>query len=212
MYTYKFPHLLRWVFPNLIYTLPAKNEVYLTFDDGPIPDVTLEVLSILSHYQAKATFFCVGENIERHPEIFYQVVAAGHAVGNHTYHHMDGWKHSKAAYLRDIAHCNQIMQHYEGDIAIKHTLFRPPYGKITPALMQELELHYKVIMWDVISADFDQELLPEKSIEVLKKLTKPGSIIVFHDSIKAADNMFRILPEYLQFLKEKAWTSAAIPY
>lgn len=208
MYTFKFPLLLRWAFSGLQYTLPATNEIFLTFDDGPIPEVTPEVLNILAHYRMKATFFCVGENIDKHPDIFKKVVDKGHAVGNHTYHHLDGWKHSSADYVANVDRCYETMQVHGADR--NKSLFRPPYGKITPALIKLLKSQYQIVMWDLIAADFDLNLSPQKSLHVLKKSTKPGSIIVFHDSIKAADNMLTILPAYIQFIKEKGWTSAAI--
>ncbi|MGL2965692.1 polysaccharide deacetylase family protein [Flavobacterium sp. XGLA_31] len=197
----------RWVkaiFPNYVWDIPnEERQVFLTFDDGPTPEITEWVLDQLQQYNAKATFFCIGNNMEKHPEIFKKTIEAGHAVGNHTFHHLKGWKTAKATYIEDVARCDsQFTQHLLP--AVK--LFRPPYGKIKPSQSRFLRrMGYHIIMWDIISMDFDQTITPEKCLENVLKNVTPGSIVVFHDSVKAERNLRYALPKTLAFLKEKGF-------
>ncbi|TDE05206.1 polysaccharide deacetylase family protein [Flavobacterium sandaracinum] len=186
------------------------NTVYLTFDDGPIPKVTIWVLEELKKYNLKATFFCIGENIGKHPEIFKKVISDGHSIGNHTFNHLNGWKTSADAYLKNIRLCEEVIEKTV-DHSSKYKLFRPPYGKIKTAQSIEIrKLGYKIIMWDVLSADFDTTLSREQCLNNVLSNLKPGSIIVFHDSIKAFKNLEYVLPKTLAFLKENNFNCGAL--
>ena len=177
--------------------MPLKNKVlYLTFDDGPIPEVTPWVLEQLETYNAKATFFCVGENVKRHPQIFRQVVDAGHTVGNHTYNHLSGWATENVPYFHNVRHCARV---------VNSDLFRPPYGKLKPKQVQFLQRHYKIVMWDVLSGDFDPQVSPEKCLSNVVTNAGPGSIVVFHDSLKAEANIRYTLPRTLKFFSSQGY-------
>lgn len=190
MYLIKTPKFIQELFPNFTWRIPTQEKVlYLTFDDGPVPEVTPWVLSQLAAYNAKATFFCVGDNIRKHPDIFAQVKAAGHAVGNHTFHHLDGWTTDNMKYFHDVRHCAQV---------VDSALFRPPYGRLKPKQAQFLQRHYRIVMWDVLSADFDQSITPEQSLQNVIGHAKPGSIVVLHDSLKAHKNLSYVLPRVLE--------------
>ena len=162
---------------NLVWSIKTtKKEVFLTFDDGPIPEVTPWVLETLKQYDAKATFFCVGDNVKKHPDIYRMIVDQGHKVGNHTMNHLNGWTNFNKTYFENIEKCNAL---------IHSNLFRPPYGKIKPSQISHLKNDYRIIMWDVLTKDYDASVTGEYCFEKVKKNCKPGSIIVFHDSIKA---------------------------
>jgi peptidoglycan-N-acetylglucosamine deacetylase len=165
--------------------------VFLTFDDGPHPDITPWALDVLKEFNAKATFFMVGENANKYPEIVKRIIENGHAVGNHTYNHLNGWKTPKPAYLENIKKCSEVFQ---------STLFRPPYGKITRVQAKSLEGSYKIIMWDVLSKDYDKSVSPEGCITNVLSHSRSGSIIVFHDSLKAERNLKESLPKILETL------------
>lgn len=174
--------------------------VYLTFDDGPTPQITDWVLQQLQHYNAKATFFCIGKNIEEQPEIYQRLLESGNAIGNHTHNHINGWASSEQTYLDNIKMCEDAIGNLQHQ---KQKYFRPPYGKITNAQATAvLERGYKIVMWDVLSADFDQSITPEKCLENVLKNVSSGSIIIFHDSAKAQQNLQYVLPKILQFLKD----------
>jgi peptidoglycan/xylan/chitin deacetylase (PgdA/CDA1 family) len=194
--------LLKFLFPKYIWELPNNdNKVYLTFDDGPTPEVTQWTLNLLKEYNAKATFFCIGENIKKHPEIFKKVIEAGHSIGNHTFNHLNGWETTVKDYLENVKKCKSQIPNQQSAI---NNLFRPPFGKIKPSQSRIIrKLGYKIIMWDVISYDFNTTVSKEKCLENVLKNVKSGSIIVFHDSVKAFKNLEYILPKTLEFLKEK---------
>lgn len=176
-----------------------EKEMFLTFDDGPIPEVTPWVLETLKKNKAKATFFCIGDNIRKHPNLFEQIISEGHAVGNHTFHHINGWKTSTKEYLKDIKLCQQEM---ESNSAVSH-LFRPPYGKCTSTQAKAiLDDNQKIIMWSIISKDYDAKVSKEKCFENIHTKIKPGSIIVFHDSLKAETNMKYALSKTLEFYSD----------
>lgn len=180
----------------------TENTVYLTFDDGPIPEVTTWVLDELKKYDLKATFFCIGENIEKHPKIFKKVISEGHAIGNHTFNYLNGWKTSTEAYIENVRLCEEAIEKTI-DYNLKSKIFRPPYGKLKTAQSKAIQkLGYKIIMWDVLSADFDTAISKEKCLDNVLSNVKPGSIIVFHDSVKAFKNLEYVLPKTLAFLKE----------
>lgn len=173
----------------------------MTFDDGPQSHITPWVLDQLQAYGAKATFFVVGENAHAHPQLIEQILDEGHALGNHTYRHMKGWGADSQDYLDDIERCRQ---------AIPDTiLFRPPYGRINTKSLAELDA-YRIVMWDVLSRDYKAGLNQAKALERMKQQTTNGSIIVFHDSLKAEANLKALLPPYLEFLKESGLSSIAL--
>lgn len=198
-YWIKTHSIIKKIFSNQVWDIPNKdNKVYLTFDDGPTPKITHWVLEQLEKYNAKATFFCIGKNIEKHPEILQEVIKSGHSFGNHTFNHLNGWKMSNKEYIANT----QLAQNLQSATCnLQSNLFRPPYGKIKPSQSIELlKLGYKIIMWDVLSADFDQTISPEKCLENVLKNLKSGSIIVFHDSAKAFVNLEYTLPKTLEYL------------
>lgn len=169
--------------------------MYLTFDDGPIPEVTPKVLDILDRYGIKATFFMVGENIDKHPEVFEQVVKAGHSVGNHTYNHLKGWKTDYQTYMANVAMFPNETR-----------LFRPPYGKAT--FRQRRALHkmgYHLIYWDILTKDYDGRVTPEQMLRKIKKNVRPGSIINFHDSLKSNERMLAVLPQAIEWLQKEGY-------
>ena len=182
---------------NLIWKIPGEpGKIFLTFDDGPIPEITPKVLDILARYNAKATFFCVGDNVAKHPEVFQQIVDAEHATGNHTFHHLNGWKTSVEEYIKDVNKCK---------ILVESHLFRPPYGRIRLSALKRLSKEYDIIMWSVLTGDYDKALTPEKVLKSALDHTVDGSIVVFHDSLKAADNLFFALPRFLEHFSEKGY-------
>ncbi|GAB5401160.1 MAG: polysaccharide deacetylase family protein [Aureisphaera sp.] len=190
--------------------MPNKDRVvYLTFDDGPITRVTPWVLDLLKQHNAKATFFCIGDNIAKHPEVFARIQAEGHSIGNHTFNHLNGWKTTTENYVENTLRAEETLMK-EG---CQSKLFRPPYGKIRFEQAKALrKLGYKIIMWDVLSADFDPAVSKEQCAENVLKHIKPGSIVVFHDSIKAEDRLTYALPKVLDFIREKGWKSDGISY
>jgi peptidoglycan-N-acetylglucosamine deacetylase len=193
MYLVKTPWLLKQFYPSLLWNEDRdKRIIYLTFDDGPIPVVTPFVLKILKQYEAKATFFCIGDNIRKHPDVFEQVKAGGHTIGNHTFHHLKGWKTEDDTYIKDMQACQELMQ---------SQLFRPPYGRIKKSQAKALQNLYpdlKIIMWDVLSGDFDMSLEPAKCLQHVMKHTENGSIVVFHDSLKAFNRLEYVLPRAME--------------
>jgi peptidoglycan/xylan/chitin deacetylase (PgdA/CDA1 family) len=198
--------LIKKMFPKYIWDIPnTENKIYLSFDDGPIPEVTEWVLEELKKYNAKATFFCIGDNIEKHPEIFKKVIQEGHAIGNHTFNHLNGWKTNTENYIENTKQCEEIIQKSK-IYNLKSKIFRPPYGKISPSQSKRLrQLGYKIIMWDVLTADFDQSISPEQCLENATSKVKSGSIIVFHDSQKASRNLKYTLPKTLELLSQKGF-------
>ena len=201
--------LIKKLFSNYIWEMPNRdNKVYLTFDDGPTPEITEWTLQQLKKYNAKATFFCIGDNIKKYPEIFKKVIEEGHSIGNHTFNHLNGWKTSKQEYLENTKKCQSEIHNLQSAIC---TLFRPPYGKIIPSQSKELrKLGYKITMWDIISYDFDATISKEKCLENVLTNVKSGSIIVFHDSIKAFPNLEYTLPKVLEILNKKGFVFAKI--
>lgn len=204
----KVPKIIKKIFYNQVWDIPnAEKKIYLTFDDGPTPEITEWVLNLLEKENIKATFFCIGSNIKKHPDIFKKIITAGHSVGNHTFNHLKGWKTSKDEYIENVDLCRTEMS----KLAIENgNLFRPPYGKIKPNQCKTLRKKgYKIIMWDILSKDYDSSTTPEKCLKHVKK-TKTGSIIVFHDSIKARKNLEYTLPRAITFLKSKGFVFNSI--
>lgn len=203
--------LIKKIFSNFVWSIPNnENIIYLTFDDGPTPEITEWVLQELKKHEAKATFFCIGNNIEKYPTIFEKIIHNGHAIGNHTFNHLNGWKTNTEEYLKNVNLCEkQIIQSTIKNQ--KSKIFRPPYGKIKGLQSKKLrQLGYKIIMWDVLSADFDIMISPEKCVQNVLENTESGSIIVFHDSVKAFPNLEYTLPKILKVLTEKGFVFEAI--
>jgi len=196
---------MRKVYSSALWRVPTKEKkIFLTFDDGPIPEITPWVLSMLKQFHAKATFFCVGENIEKHPEIFQQIISEGHSIGNHTYNHLNGWKTKTKEYLENISKCDSAIQILNPKSLIPN-FFRPPYGQIKQSQISILNTQYSVIMWDVLSGDFDERTSKEKCLQNVLTKTREGSIVVFHDSIKAKKNLFFVLPIFLEHFSKKGF-------
>ena len=200
----KTPTLFSIIYAECLWKLPGTDKVlYLTFDDGPIPEATPFVLDQLKEYNAKATFFCVGKNVEANPTILKRILREGHSVGNHTYDHLNGWKNINKIYFENIDECQHVLSRYCG----KHLtdLFRPPYGKLKPSQYRALKSKYKIAMWDVLSFDFDLKTGRKKTVKNVIKNAEPGSLIVFHDSIKAKPTMEYALPKVLAHFTEKGF-------
>lgn len=192
------PSLVQWMTPSLVWRIDAKEkEVYLTFDDGPVPEVTPWVLDLLDQHQIKATFFCVGENVKKYPDVFSRIIKDGHVVGNHTFNHMQLFKTDAGLYRQNIK---------EAAAFIDSKLFRPPHGQINVSMMNWLKLHkYRIVMWDVLTADYDKSRTGEQCFDTVKRKTRPGSIVLFHDSVKAQKNLQKGLPLTIGFLKAEGW-------
>ena len=195
---------IKKIFNNLVWDIPNSDKrIYLTFDDGPIPEVTEWVLNILKSKDIKATFFCIGDNMKKHPEVYKRILAEGHQTGNHTFNHLNGWNTETNHYIENFKLCET--EHSK--LNTKHSfLFRPPYGKIKPSQSKTIrQFGYKIIMWDVLSYDFDSTVSEEKCLENVISNTEQGSIIVFHDSVKAEKNLKYALPKAIQVLKDKGF-------
>lgn len=204
MFLHYSPFWLKSYFSDYVWHIPTSEKViYLTFDDGPIPNVTEFVLETLEKYCAKATFFCIGNNIIKNPNIFEKLVSMGHSVGNHTFNHLNGWENTNEYYIGNIAQCDESLN-------IETQLFRPPYGRIKGSQARELK-HKNIIMWDVLSGDFSPKVSPERCLKKTIRYSKPGSIVLFHDSIKASKNMQFTLPRYLEHFQNLGYRFESIP-
>jgi peptidoglycan/xylan/chitin deacetylase (PgdA/CDA1 family) len=200
MYPVKTPWLFKQLYPNLLWNNDRNRRcIYVTFDDGPIPIVTPFVLNILKEYDAKATFFCIGDNVHKHPDIFEQVKNAGHSIGNHTFNHLKGWKTEGKTYLDNFLKADELLH---------ANLFRPPYGRVKRSqikLLQQAKPGLKIVMWDVLSGDFDRKLRPEACLQNVLKHTRNGSIVLFHDSLKAFDRLEYVLPRAMEEWSRRGW-------
>lgn len=197
MFIARIPPFLSRVFRTLTWELPAVDKtVYLTFDDGPTPGVTDWVLEQLDRYRAGATFFCLGRNVKSHPEIYGRILAAGHAVGNHSFSHKKGFRSSVSSYVANVDRAAEL---------IDSKLFRPPYGRILPGQARRLKERYRIIMWSVLSVDYDREVPGTQVVRNVLENVRPGSIIVFHDSVKASKNLYHALPEVLEHLASEGY-------
>ena len=200
----KTPLLLKSVYPNCIWKVNnSERKIYLTFDDGPTPVVTDFVLSELKKWNALATFFCIGKNIEAHGDIFDRIIDDGHSIGNHTYNHLNGWKHKTQVYVDNIDKCAKAIN--ERTALGNSKLFRPPYGKLTPIQYKTVNHSYTIVMWDVLSFDFDLSQTNEDVLDRVIKNSESGSIIVFHDSIKAQKKIEYTLPKVLEHFTDKGF-------
>ncbi len=205
MYLVKTPDFVsRYIFPGYVWNMEAGgNKLYLSFDDGPHPEATPYVLDLLKQYNAKATFFCIGKNVAQYPEIYRRILMEGHRVGNHTMNHLNGWQTEDAVYLENVV---------AGSRYIDSKLFRPPYGRIGAFQAKQIKevLGYKIIMWTVLSGDFDLKISPQQCADNVLKKAKPGSIVVFHDSEKALPRMKVGLAETLKHFSKQQMTFATI--
>lgn len=206
----KTPKLVKHVLPSLVWNIKTTEKVvYLTFDDGPTPEITDWVINTLDTFDAKATFFCIGNNIEKHPEIFKSIINKGHAIGNHTYNHLKGWKTKTKDYLINIYKTQLII---DSSYNSKPLLFRPPYGRIKLKQLKALsKLNYQIIMWNILSKDWDKTVEKEVCLKNVIQNTKEGDIVVFHDSIKASRNMQYTLPRMLDHFTKKGYEFKRIP-
>jgi peptidoglycan/xylan/chitin deacetylase (PgdA/CDA1 family) len=195
MYFSAVPSIIQRLFPQVLWRMPKGGKsIYLSFDDGPEPSITPEVLELLAEFDAKATFFCSGEQVEKHPHIAKDIQTQGHTLANHGYRHLDGWKTRRQAYIENVLKGNELIQ---------SQLFRPPYGRITFRQLKSLKKQFQLVMWDVFSGDYDHKLSVEKCVAQVIKNSQPGSIIVFHDNTQAAPRLLPILREVLtHFTKE----------
>lgn len=211
MHFFKVPSTIQWLIPSCTWRKDGRGKViYLTFDDGPHPEITAWVMDELRKHQIKATFFCVGDNLKKYPEVAKKLLTEGHQIGNHTMHHIKGWKHKNIDYLKDIEDCETEIRKIHEQIenkAAQPRLFRPPYGQIKPSQIKRLrEKGYEIIQWSDLSCDYDKRLNCEKSLSALVKNAKSGSIVVFHDSEKAENQLKKILPRYLKALLADGYT------
>lgn len=203
MYFVRTPHITSFLYPSLTWSIPGKDKkIYLTFDDGPDPDVTPDVLKLLQSYRAKATFFCVGEKTKQHPGLYRDVLQAGHSTGNHTYNHLNGKTTSLEEYVRNTAKAAEL---------INSNLFRPPYGKFRYRQIRALSRDYQVVMWTVLPGDFDEKASKEKVLNRVLKHTRSGSIVVLHDNARFREKMLFTLEGMLQHFSKKDYCFAAIP-
>lgn len=206
LYLTKTPSIIQKIFKNYTWRFSSnKKEIYLTFDDGPTPIITNWVLDLLKEHNAKATFFCIGKNIIKEPLIYHRILEEKHQIGNHTHNHKNGYKTDFKKYINNILEAEKHLEN-------SSKLFRPPYGRIKRKQAQKIKsLGYNIIMWDVLSADFDTAINKEKCLQNVLKSTKNGSIIVFHDSIKASKNLQYTLPKVLEYFSKKGYLFKAIP-
>jgi peptidoglycan-N-acetylglucosamine deacetylase len=204
MFKYSTPRLLQWLSsPWLLWKKKSGHKsIYLTFDDGPTPGITENILEILSSYNAKATFFCTGKNVEKHPILYQQIISDGHVTGNHTYSHPDGWKTSRNQYIEDVNHCEEL---------VKSSLFRPPYGHISFRQARAIGKKYRIVMWDVLSNDFNQVIPPILCAQKVINLALDGSIVVFHDTEKAKENCLGALPLVLDHFSRIGFSFKSLP-
>jgi peptidoglycan/xylan/chitin deacetylase (PgdA/CDA1 family) len=195
---WQFPRIFRPLFGKVIWRKnPSEKVIYLTFDDGPVPEVTPQVLDILDIYGWKATFFCVGENVQKYPELYADILKRGHNVGNHSFNHIKGYEYSTIEYVDNVKKAAQF---------IDSKLFRPPYGRIKWNQIKALRKNYEIVMWDVITHDYNKNLCVDDVFKNVKCNLRKGSIVVFHDSIKAKINVLQALPLSIEFWESKAYS------
>jgi peptidoglycan-N-acetylglucosamine deacetylase len=201
-------NLLSPFFPELIFRIPTnEKKIFLTFDDGPTPEITSWVLDELEKHHAHATFFCIGENVEKHPELFSEIIKQGHVVGNHTMRHLNGWRTKTKNYLGDVEECGSLLTSSQ----LQTNLFRPPYGRITQSQYSSLKKTHRIVLWDVLSRDYDSTISGETCLQRVITKSKSGSIVVFHDSRKAEKKLRHVLPKMLEHFSEKRYLFASLP-
>ncbi|WP_296704184.1 polysaccharide deacetylase family protein [Algoriphagus sp.] len=202
------PNIVQRLFPKRIWSRsPEKNQIYLTFDDGPVPGITDYVLNELAKRNMKATFFMVGDNVGKHPLLAREVCSENHVVANHTFHHLNGWKTKKQEYLNDFLECDRMIQQVLG----KQTcLFRPPYGLLTSSQAKEILKTHSIIMWNMLSGDYDLSLNTQDILQKSIEKTTPGSVVLFHDQQKTSSVLPKILPTYLDEIQDQGWETATL--
>ena len=194
---------LRWIYPKALWRInPEEHAVYLTFDDGPIPESTPFILDTLREFGVKATFFMVGENVERYPDLYRRIVEEGHQVGNHTYNHMGSLRHYIVTYYNNVEKANELIHSH---------LFRPPHGWMRHSVYYWIKKYYRVVMWDVVTRDYSNRLTAQDVVENVKQYTRNGSIITFHDSLKSIDKLHTALPESIEWLIAQGYEFKLIP-
>lgn len=198
----RIPKLLRSAYPKAVWTLPSETEIYLTFDDGPCPGVTDNVLDILSETKFKATFFCIGEHVVKHPELYQRIIDEGHQVGNHSMTHQSGWSMNTKAFVKDVELCSQ---------QVESTLFRPPYGRLTPGQYRRLSTKFDLVMYSVNSRDYQQNKTADQCLSDISSYLCPGEIILMHDNVKAGPKTIDFLPQLLARLTERGLAARALP-
>lgn len=202
---FRSPYLLTKIYPSLIWRVPTEEKnLYLTFDDGPVPGPTEFVLNELNKFGAKATFFCIGDNVRKHPAVFEKIISEGHAVGNHTFNHLKGWNHNTEEYLDNTQRCSDIL-------GGKEFFFRPPYGRIKRNQIAALKSRYRIVMWDVLTHDYSKNISRGNCLKGSVKATREGSIIVFHDSLKAERNLTYVLPKFLEHFSSRGFIFKSLP-
>ena len=201
---FKLPTFLYYIFNRFTFRENvSEKKVFLTFDDGPTTEVTPWILEVLERYQAKATFFCVGENVVKQNVLYQQIIDAGHRTGNHTYNHLNIKDVTRSSFINNVTKCSHV---------VNSRLFRPPYGKIRPTIAKRLKrMGYKLVMWTILSYDFDTDLSPGFILRKIIRQTRPGSIIVFHDNVKAFQNLQILLPRYIAYMKNQGYSFDVIP-
>jgi peptidoglycan-N-acetylglucosamine deacetylase len=199
------------LYPSLTWRIPSNGkQLFLTFDDGPVPGPTEFVLDALRRFNIKATFFCIGDNIKKHPDIFKAIINAGHKVGNHTHNHLNGWKTARTSYVANVEDCNkQIAEHFPTDSA-NTRIFRPPYGRITRDQIRSLT-NFSIIMWDVLAIDYNDRLSATRCLKNTINATRTGSITVFHDSYKAEKNLTSVVPRYIEHFLSLGFEFKVVP-
>jgi len=210
-YLFRNPFFLPWLYPSLTWRIPGSEKVlYLTFDDGPVPGPTEFVLEQLSRAKSKATFFCIGDNVSKNPGVFTRILDDGHTVGNHTFNHLSGWKTPLLGYVANVSQCNEVMIGESGSRLKAIDLFRPPYGRITRKQIASLQ-NYRIMMWDVLTNDYARNLSPEDCLKGSIAAARPGSIVVFHDSLKAEKNLTYVLPRFIDHFGSNGYTFRTLP-
>lgn len=196
------PFFLPLIFPTLRWREQThERKLFLTFDDGPMPEITDFVLETLETFNVSGVFFVIGDNVRKHPETFGKIIQRGHGVGNHTFNHVNGWKTATQDYLGNVERCREVLKQEHSDTS----LFRPPYGRITPDQVRKLKSSYRIIMWDVLTRDYDAACSPESCLRATIRYSRPGSIIVFHDSHKASRNLIYTLPRFIAHALEAGY-------
>jgi peptidoglycan/xylan/chitin deacetylase (PgdA/CDA1 family) len=210
MFIHRIPDFVTQVFPHLIWKMPVigndDRRVYLTFDDGPTPEITNFVLEELEKFHAKATFFCIGKNMEENPDLLQLINTKGHSLGNHTMNHVNAWKTSSLKYLENRQLCEDVFR----DFGIDSVGFRPPYGRLTPSTSKNIGLSSNIFMWSILTGDYNSNLSPQSVLSQCLPKIKPGDIIVFHDSVKAFNQLKVLLPEFLFYLANNNFVPTAI--